>query len=185
MQSHTNQISIQNDLPLSLLFGLATKEDSTSVLSEAARVTPLRESILHRKLQHSTQMTMSRSSSLMLPSKITSEFQPKHSSTYSLLSLSLKNENHEHNRKTLSVMVKTHPFFTNINHALDSTIWTSIIIIATLFALFADDVTKALLPKEADVYEKYLIVVSFVLFGFDIFSLSIFRDKYFGGLFFW
>lgn len=81
--------------------------------------------------------------------------------------------------------IRTHPKVARLNRAMDSNVWNSIFIVATLVALFADDVVKGFLPKAADVYEAHVLTACLVLFFLEAAILSIFRDGYFISFFFW
>ncbi|BFI40333.1 protein MpCAPE [Marchantia polymorpha subsp. ruderalis] len=81
--------------------------------------------------------------------------------------------------------LRTHPRVNRLNRALESKTWNALLIVATLVALFADDVVKGFLPKHADVYESHILTACLSLFLAESALLCIFRDRYFFSFFFW
>nr|BCL77501.1 bifunctional adenylyl cyclase/cAMP phosphodiesterase [Anthoceros agrestis] len=185
------QATQNNDLPLSLLFGTASKEDSIIMVSDTARGTPLKESILHSKLQLVVKPTDSTSTCITSNIKNLSQSQLGEYPAFVISHSCSKLEGKEGNKvlticcHRLWTTLRKYTRIMKLNKALDSKAWVSIIISATLIALFIDDFTKALLPKEADVYETHLLIICFTLFVLDILALSMLREEYFAGFFFW
>ncbi|KAJ7521966.1 hypothetical protein O6H91_19G076900 [Diphasiastrum complanatum] len=72
-----------------------------------------------------------------------------------------------------------------LNRALDSNIWMSINIPATLVAIFAGDFIRAVLPKKVDLYEEPIYFACLFLFLLELIILSIVKKGYFVSFSFW
>ncbi|KAL2613527.1 hypothetical protein R1flu_025219 [Riccia fluitans] len=81
--------------------------------------------------------------------------------------------------------LRTHPKVARLNRALESRTWNILLIVATLVALFIDDVVKGFLPKAADMYESHVLTACLILFLSEAALLCIFRERYFLSFFFW
>uniref|UniRef100_A0A7S3DAQ7 Guanylate cyclase domain-containing protein n=1 Tax=Palpitomonas bilix TaxID=652834 RepID=A0A7S3DAQ7_9EUKA len=73
---------------------------------------------------------------------------------------------------------------------LDGKIVTIVTTVATIFALFGDDIKLASLPKAADPYFEYTSLVCLILFFAELILLCIFKEGYvrmtrIGSFFFW
>ncbi|XP_024382804.1 uncharacterized protein [Physcomitrium patens] len=81
--------------------------------------------------------------------------------------------------------IRRHPNGKQLHAFLESRLWISINIIATFVAMFANDFTKAILPKAADAYETHILSICLFIFFLEIIMLSILSQGYFLGFFFW
>lgn len=68
---------------------------------------------------------------------------------------------------------------------LDSKFFQIIINVMTVYALFADDIRSAFLPKSVDNGFDSITIVCMVLFTIEIILSVITKEKYFNSFFFW
>lgn len=87
---------------------------------------------------------------------------------------------------TVAPLQKKYPRFADrfeaiVNHPL----YTVLIVFCTLWALFADDITKGWFNTSVDLYISGATVFVLAVFVFETLFLSLFRDKYLWSYFFW
>jgi len=72
-----------------------------------------------------------------------------------------------------------------IEKIFNNTIFTTSVSIATIYALFGDDLRLAFFEDKDDLYFNILSIIAFILFGVEIIMASKIDRKFFGGFFFW
>lgn len=72
-----------------------------------------------------------------------------------------------------------------LSRVFENKIYTILMTLITIYCLFGDDFWQLATPKPADDYFYAFTVVSLTLFGIEIILLSIVKEGYFLGFYFW